>query len=66
MLFLKDNSAIVSKNLKSSWISKRGKEDIAWAKSRAMTLKWDAFNIKYTFSEYAGGNTLPVWRIFSL
>ncbi len=60
--FLKENSAMVNNNLKSFWISEGGKEDIAWKNGQIMLGKLDEMKIKYTYSEYTGGHTWPVWR----
>lgn len=60
--FLKENTAMVNNNLKSFWISEGGKEDIAWKNGQLMLGKLDEVKIKYTYSEYPGGHTWPVWR----
>lgn len=60
--FMKDNSATVNNNLKLVWISEGGKEDIAWKNGQIMLGKFDEVKIKYTYSEYPGGHTWPVWR----
>ncbi|GAB2808129.1 alpha/beta hydrolase-fold protein [Ferruginibacter profundus] len=60
--FLKDNAAMVNSNLKSLWISEGGKDDIAWKNGQIMLGKLDEIKIRYTYSEYPGGHTWPVWR----
>jgi enterochelin esterase-like enzyme len=60
--FMKDNASQINKNLKQFWISQGGKEDIAWKNCQAMMAKFDEMQIKYTYSEYPGGHTWPVWR----
>lgn len=60
--FLKDNTSMVNNNLKSFWISEGGKDDIAWKNGQIMLGKLDDAQIKYTYSEYPGGHTWPVWR----
>jgi enterochelin esterase-like enzyme len=60
--FLKDNAAMVNKNLKSFWISEGGKEDIAWKNGQIMVGKLEELKIKNTYSEYPGGHSWPVWR----
>jgi len=60
--FMKNNSDKISNNVKQFWISQGGKEDIAWKNCQAMLLKLDELKIKYTYSEYHGGHTWPVWR----
>ncbi|MGK2863820.1 MAG: alpha/beta hydrolase-fold protein [Chitinophagaceae bacterium] len=60
--FLKENATMVNNNLKSFWISEGGKDDIAWKNGQIMLGKLDELKIKYTYSEYPGGHTWPVWR----
>ena len=60
--FMKNNVAIINGNLKSLWISMGGKEDIAYNNCKIMLQKFDELGIKYTYSEYPGGHTWPVWR----
>lgn len=60
--FLKENTDMVNSNLKSFWISEGGKEDIAWKNGQVLLGKLDELKIKYTYSEYPGGHSWPVWR----
>ncbi|MFC0772018.1 alpha/beta hydrolase-fold protein [Terrimonas alba] len=60
--FMKVNAAMINSNLKSLWIAMGGKEDIAYPNCKAMLAKFDEMGIKYTYSEYPGGHTWPVWR----
>ena len=60
--FMKTNEAKINTNLKNLWISMGGKEDIAYNNCKAMMTKFDELGIKYTYSEYPGGHTWPVWR----
>jgi len=60
--FIKSNEPAISKNLKSLWIAMGGKEDIAYKNCQTMLAKFDEMGIKYTYSEYPGGHTWPVWR----
>lgn len=60
--FMKENVAQINKNLKCFWISMGGKEDIAWKNCQRMLGEFDDMKIKYTYSEYSGGHTWPVWR----
>ncbi len=60
--FMKENTAQINSNLKQFWISQGGKEDIAWQNCQIMLKKFDELKIKYTYSEYPGGHTWPVWR----
>jgi enterochelin esterase-like enzyme len=60
--FMKENAATVNNNLKSLWVSMGGKEDIAYNKCKIMLSKFDEMGIKYTYNEYPGGHTWPVWR----
>jgi enterochelin esterase-like enzyme len=60
--FMKENVSGINGNLKSLWISAGGKEDIAYANCKIMLAKLDQMGIRYTYSEYPGGHTWPVWR----
>jgi enterochelin esterase-like enzyme len=60
--FLKLNSSFVNNNLKILWIAMGGKEDIAYKNCQVMLGKFDENRIKYTYYEYPGGHTWPVWR----
>lgn len=60
--FMKENSSTINKNLKQLWVSMGGKEDIAYANCKLMLSKFDEMGIRYTYSEYPGGHTWPVWR----
>jgi len=60
--YMKANATTINKNLKSFWIAMGGKEDIAYANCKIMLGKFDDMGIKYTYSEYPGGHTWPVWR----
>jgi enterochelin esterase-like enzyme len=60
--FMKSNASTINNNLKSFWIAMGGKEDIAYNNNKIMMGKFDEMGIKYTYSEYPGGHTWPVWR----
>jgi enterochelin esterase-like enzyme len=60
--FMKDNASTINSNLKNLWISMGGKEDIAYQNCQIMMKKFDEMGIKYSYSEYPGGHTWPVWR----
>lgn len=60
--FMKANAAMINNNLTALWISMGGKEDIAYKNCQLMLAKLDELKIKYTYSEYPGGHTWPVWR----
>ncbi|HCL05614.1 MAG TPA: esterase [Chitinophagaceae bacterium] len=60
--FMKENAAAINNNVKSFWIAMGGKEDIAYNNCKLMMSKFDEMGIKYTYSEYPGGHTWPVWR----
>lgn len=60
--FMKQNAAAINNNLKSFWISMGGKEDIAYNNCQVMMKQFDELGVKYTYSEYPGGHTWPVWR----
>ena len=59
--FIKNNPGKISA-LKLFWIAMGGKEDIAWKNCQEMMKELDGLNVKYTYSEYPGGHTWPVWR----
>ncbi|MEX6686346.1 alpha/beta hydrolase-fold protein [Danxiaibacter flavus] len=60
--FIKDNADKINGNLKQLWIAMGGKEDIAYKNCQLMLGRLKDLNIKYTYSEYPGGHTWPVWR----
>ena len=60
--FMKENKEAINKNIKTFWIAMGGKEDIAYNNCKVMMSKFDEIGIKYTYSEYPGGHTWPVWR----
>lgn len=60
--FMKTNASTINTNLKSFWISMGGKEDIAYNNCQVMMKKFDELGVKYTYTEYPGGHTWPVWR----
>lgn len=60
--FLKENTHMINKNLKQFWISMGGKEDIAYKNCQLMLSKFDELKINYSYREYPGGHTWPVWR----
>ena len=60
--FMGENTTQINTNLKEFWIAMGGKEDIAYKNCKAMLQKYDEIGIDYTYSEYPGGHTWPVWR----
>jgi enterochelin esterase-like enzyme len=60
--FMKNNTPKINNNLKQFWIAMGGKEDIAYKNCQVMMDKLKAMNINYSYSEYPGGHTWPVWR----
>jgi len=60
--FMKKNAGTINSNLKSFWIAMGGKEDIAYENCKIMMQKFDEAGVKYSYSEYPGGHTWPVWR----
>ncbi|WP_192348536.1 esterase family protein [Algoriphagus sp. Y33] len=60
--FMKDNADKINSDLTMFWIAMGGKEDIAYENCQIMMRKFDEMNIDYTYSEYPGGHTWPVWR----
>jgi len=59
---MKTNLDKINGNLKQLWIAMGGKEDIAFNNCQTMMSKFDELKVKYTYSEYPGGHTWPVWR----
>lgn len=60
--FMNDNKEKINSNIKNFWISMGGKEDIAYKNCQVMMKKLDELGIRYSYSEYPGGHTWPVWR----
>jgi enterochelin esterase-like enzyme len=60
--FMKEHADAINNNVKQFWVAMGGKEDIAYENCKVMLSKFDEMNIKYTYSEYPGGHTWPVWR----
>lgn len=60
--FMKTNATTINNNLKSFWIAMGGKEDIAYNNCQVMMKRFDEAGVRYTYSEYPGGHTWPVWR----
>ncbi|MDR7131993.1 enterochelin esterase-like enzyme [Algoriphagus sp. 4150] len=61
-VFMKENADKINSELAMFWIAMGGKEDIAYENCQTMMRKFDEMNIDYTYSEYPGGHTWPVWR----
>ncbi|MBN1781653.1 esterase [bacterium] len=59
---MQNNVGVINGGLKQFWIAMGGKEDIAYNNCRLMLAKFDEIGIRYTYSEYPGGHTWPVWR----
>lgn len=51
-----------NKQFRQLWFSMGGKEDIAYENCKAMLGRMDGIGIRYTYYEYPGGHTWPVWR----
>ncbi|MGZ5219612.1 MAG: alpha/beta hydrolase-fold protein [Chitinophagaceae bacterium] len=60
--FMKANASVINSNLESLWVAMGGKEDIAYNNCKIMLAKFDEIGIRYTYREYPGGHTWPVWR----
>jgi enterochelin esterase-like enzyme len=60
--FMTENKSQINSSIKNFWIAMGGKEDIAYKNGQVMIRKLDDLGIKYTYSEYPGGHTWPVWR----
>jgi enterochelin esterase-like enzyme len=59
---MKKNATTINGNLRLFWIAMGGKEDIAYKNCQSMLSKFDEMKIRYTYYEYPGGHTWPVWR----
>jgi enterochelin esterase-like enzyme len=59
---MKEKATAINNNLKVLWVAMGGKEDIAYNNCKIMLSKFDEMNIRYSYSEYPGGHTWPVWR----
>jgi len=60
--FVKKNLDKIKNNLKLLWIGIGGKEDIAYNNCQSMISKFKEMNLTYTYNDYPGGHTWPVWR----
>ena len=60
--FISKNKAAIDSQLRLLWIAMGGKEDIAYQNCQNMLKEFDTLKLKYTYSEYPGGHTWPVWR----
>ena len=60
--FMKEQCGHHQQQPETFWIAMGGKEDIAYKNCKIMLEKFDEMGIKYTYSEYPGGHTWPVWR----
>ncbi len=60
--FIKNNVSSINADLKTLWISMGGKEDIAYENCKIMLGRFTELKLNYTYSEYRGGHTWPVWR----
>jgi enterochelin esterase-like enzyme len=60
--FMKKNLDKIKNNLILLWIGIGGKEDIAYNNCQSMISRFNEMNLKYTYSDYPGGHTWPVWR----
>jgi len=60
--YLRQNGPKVNGALKLLWISEGGKEDIAYKNGHIMLGRLDELHIRYSYYEYPGGHTWPVWR----
>jgi enterochelin esterase-like enzyme len=60
--FMSDNAEKINSDLQLFWIAMGGQEDIAWNNCQLMLARFDEMKIDYSYSEYPGGHTWPVWR----
>ena len=59
---VKEKVAELNERFKVFYISMGGKEDIAHENCRIMLERYKELGLKYSYSEYPGGHTWPVWR----
>jgi enterochelin esterase-like enzyme len=59
--YLKNNAADINKATRL-WVAMGGEADIAYSNCQVMLRKFDEIGIQYTYHEYPGGHTWPVWR----
>jgi enterochelin esterase-like enzyme len=59
---LKEKKDLYNRQFNHFWLSMGGKEDIAYNNCQVMMKRFDEIGIKYTYYEYPGGHTWPVWR----
>lgn len=60
--WMSHNADMLNTRLKAFWIAMGGKEDIAYRNCQTMLRKFDELRVHYSYSEYPGGHTWPVWR----
>ncbi|WP_449387632.1 alpha/beta hydrolase-fold protein [Chryseobacterium lineare] len=60
--FLSENKSAFSSNVKNFWISMGGKDDIAYENGQKMLKELDKIGINYSYRDYPGGHSWPVWR----
>lgn len=60
--FLAKNKDLINQNLKSLFLTMGDKEDIAYDNCQKMKMEFDRIGIKYSYYDYPGGHTWPVWR----
>jgi enterochelin esterase-like enzyme len=60
--FMRKNVEKINSSIKLLWIAMGGKEDIAYKNCQSMLSKFGELKIRYTYYEYSGGHTWPVWR----
>jgi len=60
--FIRNNSDKINADLKEFWISMGGREDIAYNNCQIMLANFRDLKVRFTYHEYPGGHTWPVWR----
>jgi enterochelin esterase-like enzyme len=60
--FLQQHATAFNDSVKAFWFSQGGNADIAYSNGKKMLAKMDELHIRYTYDEYPGGHTWPVWR----
>ncbi|MFV0587608.1 sialate O-acetylesterase [Bacteroides reticulotermitis] len=60
--YLVKNKDLVNRNLKSLFLTMGDKEDIAYENCQKMKAEFDRIGLRYSYYDYPGGHTWPVWR----
>lgn len=60
--FMSAHASELNDKIKSFWISMGGKQDIAYENCQIMMERMKSIGIHFSYSEYPGGHSWPVWR----